>query len=57
MQAWEAFLREQEKELGKETVQRWLRPLKVVNFAQAISIFRLKIPFRSLVQRTRSTTS
>ncbi len=32
MQAWDAFLHEQEKELGKETVQRWLKPLKVVNF-------------------------
>lgn len=32
MRAWEEFLTQQEKELGKETVEKWLRPLKVVRF-------------------------
>lgn len=32
MRAWEEFLTQQEKELGKETVQKWLRPLKVIRF-------------------------
>lgn len=32
MQMWEKFLLRQEKEVGKETVEKWLRPLKVVNF-------------------------
>lgn len=32
MQAWDKFLALQEKELGSETVQKWLRPLQVVHF-------------------------
>lgn len=32
MQAWEKFLLHQEKELGLETVNKWLKPLKVINF-------------------------
>ncbi len=32
MQAWEKFLLSQEKELGLETVNKWLKPLKVLNF-------------------------
>jgi len=32
MRAWEEFLAKQEKELGIETVQKWLRPLKIVRF-------------------------
>lgn len=32
MRAWEEFLAKQEKELGKETVNKWLRPLKIVRF-------------------------
>ena len=32
MRAWEEFLAEQEKELGKETVQKWLKPLKITHF-------------------------
>lgn len=32
MRAWEDFLLYQEKELGKETVQKWLRPLKLLRF-------------------------
>src|SRR5687768_848842 len=32
MLAWEKFLLNQEKELGKETADKWLKPLKVLNF-------------------------
>lgn len=32
MLAWDNFLNSQEKELGIETVRKWLRPLKVVRF-------------------------
>ncbi|HRD56316.1 MAG TPA: chromosomal replication initiator protein DnaA [Parachlamydiaceae bacterium] len=32
MQIWEKFLLRMEKELGKETVEKWLRPLKILNF-------------------------
>ena len=32
MRAWEEFLAQHEKELGKETVDKWLRPLKMVRF-------------------------
>ncbi len=32
MRAWEQFLVQQEKELGRDTIDKWLRPLKVVNF-------------------------
>lgn len=32
MQTWEKFLSIQEKELGLDTVQKWLRPLKVTRF-------------------------
>lgn len=32
MRAWELFLARQEKELGEETVNKWLRPLRVSRF-------------------------
>jgi len=32
MRAWEEFLAQLEKELGSETVKKWLRPLKIVRF-------------------------
>lgn len=32
MQAWEQFLKQQEVELGSETVQKWLRTLKIKRF-------------------------
>lgn len=32
MQAWEQFLQQQEAELGSETVQKWLRSLKIQRF-------------------------
>lgn len=35
MQAWEKFLTQLESELGVETVNKWLKPLKVVHFDAA----------------------
>ncbi|MBA3237115.1 MAG: chromosomal replication initiator protein DnaA [Parachlamydiaceae bacterium] len=32
MEAWENFLKHQEEELGVATVQKWLRPLKLLHF-------------------------
>lgn len=32
MQAWKNFLEVQQEELGTETVNKWLRPLKIVSF-------------------------
>lgn len=32
MEAWEQFLKALEKTLGKETIEKWLRPLKVVDY-------------------------
>lgn len=32
MQAWEKFLLSREQDLGAETVEKWLKPLKVLNF-------------------------
>lgn len=32
MEAWENFLKHQEEELGTATVQKWLRPLKLLHF-------------------------
>lgn len=32
MRAWEEFLLHQEKELGSEIIEKWLRPLKLVRF-------------------------
>lgn len=32
MKAWEEFIAAQEKDLGSETVSRWLKPLKVIHF-------------------------
>jgi chromosomal replication initiator protein len=35
MKQWEKFITAQEKELGKEVVDRWLKPFKVVHFDAA----------------------
>lgn len=35
MRAWEEYLKALENELGKETVDKWLRSLKVINFDAA----------------------
>lgn len=32
MRAWEEFLAKQDQLLGRETVDKWLRPLKIVRF-------------------------
>jgi len=32
MRAWEEFLTKQEKEMGREAVDKWLRPLKITRF-------------------------
>src|SRR3989304_10607498 len=32
MQAWENFIADQEKVIGKETSDKWLRTLKVIDF-------------------------
>lgn len=32
MQAWDQFLEVQEKELGKDTISRWLRPIMIEKF-------------------------
>ena len=32
MRAWEEFLTKQEREIGKEAVDKWLRPLKITRF-------------------------
>lgn len=32
MQAWDLFLRQIEKEIGTSTVEKWLKPLKIVQF-------------------------
>lgn len=48
MQAWDQFLRAQETELGKETVQRWLRSLKVLRFDACNLYLEAKDPFQLL---------
>ncbi len=35
MQAWDDFLKKQDDKLGKETIDKWLRSLKVVHFDSA----------------------
>ena len=35
MQAWEEFLKRQEGRLGKQTVDKWLRSLKIIHFDSA----------------------
>ena len=35
MHAWEAFLAKQEKRFGKQTIDRWLRSLKLIHFDSA----------------------
>lgn len=32
MQAWDAFLRDLESKIGKEAVEKWLKPLKIIRF-------------------------
>ena len=48
MQAWEQFLQQQEVELGKETVQKWLRSLKVQRFDACNLYLEAKDSFQAL---------
>lgn len=48
MQAWDEFLLCQEKELGRETVNKWLRTLKIVRFDAGNLYLEAKDSFQSL---------
>lgn len=48
MKLWESFLEQQEGELGLETVNKWLRPLKVVRFDACNLYLEAKDPFHIL---------
>lgn len=48
MQAWEAFLKDQEKELGAATVQKWLRSLKIQRFDACNLYLEAKDSFQAL---------
>ncbi len=48
MQAWDNFLAEQEKELGAETVQKWLRSLKLLRFDACNLYLEAKDSFQTL---------
>lgn len=48
MRAWDEFLKDQESELGKETVEKWLRSLKVTHFDACNLYLEAKDSFQSL---------
>lgn len=48
MQAWEQFLQQQETELGLETVQKWLRSLKIQRFDACNLYLEAKDSFQAL---------
>jgi chromosomal replication initiator protein len=48
MQAWEQFLLQQETELGAETVQKWLRSLKIQRFDACNLYLEAKDSFQAL---------
>ncbi|MEZ5314782.1 MAG: DnaA/Hda family protein [Chlamydiales bacterium] len=48
MRAWEEFLVEQEQKIGKEIVEKWLRPLKVVRFDACNLYLEAKDSFKSI---------
>lgn len=48
MQAWEQFLQTQETELGVETVQKWLRSLKIQRFDACNLYLEAKDSFQAL---------
>lgn len=48
MQAWEQFLLQQESELGQETVQKWLRTLKIQRFDAGNLYLEAKDSFQAL---------
>ena len=45
MKAWEDLLSKLEKELGAQTVAKWLRPIKVVRF-DAANLYLEASPFQ-----------
>lgn len=48
MQAWENFLKIQQKELGSETVEKWLKPLRVLRFDACNLYLEAKDSFQAL---------
>jgi chromosomal replication initiator protein len=48
MYAWEQFLQQQEAELGSETIQKWLRSLKIVRFDACNLYLEAKDSFQAL---------
>jgi chromosomal replication initiator protein len=48
MQAWDSFLKTQEEELGLETVQKWLRTIKVQKFDAVNLYLEAKDSFQAL---------
>lgn len=48
MRAWENFLKIQEEELGAETVQKWLRSLKLVRFDAGNIFLEAKDSFQAI---------
>ena len=48
MQAWEQFLQKQESELGFETVQKWLRSLRIQRFDACNLYLEAKDSFQAL---------
>lgn len=48
MQAWEEFLLRQEQELGRETVKKWLRTLKILRFDACNLFLEAKDSFQAL---------
>jgi chromosomal replication initiator protein len=48
MKAWEEFLDIQEKVLGRETIHKWLRPLKVVRFDACNLYLEAKDSFQTI---------
>jgi len=48
MEAWESFINQQELELGSETVQKWLRTLKVIRFDACNIYLEAKDRFQAL---------
>lgn len=48
MKAWEDFLKKLEKDLGAETIVKWLRPLKVVRFDAGNLFLEAKDSFQGM---------
>lgn len=48
MQAWESFVDTLEKEMGSETIQKWLRSLKILRFDACNLYLEAKDPFQAM---------